>query len=360
MSYEQYCEALFSENKSNILHVSEDEIQVLKKIQAPGQVHIDYEILDEQLSKYFSNKGTKVFTTFDDIYEKDPWKQYIQDLEERIENFQSYKFVYQTIKSIESKFRIYSFLFDSAILNSKSYTDEKDEKTSSMFNDKNEELSKASETLYQANAELEKTSKKLSIAQDSIQNILPNLLTVLGIFISVIIAVVIIYITFFLEKDVNILLNSILQLQIGKYVLSAHLLGNVMFLLMFMIARLTNRNILSTCGEYKLDKENYSERDEIEYESSVYRNACANCKYNTKCSIIRKLSNKAGYIIGFNWLMLILYFVVYTWWIFDYYWYKGYHVFFSSPDFVGLLISGITIFLVTLFMCNLFKSKSKQ
>ena len=346
MSYKEYCDKLFSVDKSNLLIASDDEKKLLCSISNPEQIKVDYEILDEHLSNYINHKGSSVFGILSGESETDPWDEYISILSGEIEDFSKYEFVQKTISSIKSKFHIYSFLFDTIILNSKEYTDNKNEQSMDLYTNSSDELKQSQKAVFDATEELKNANHLVESSFDSIQNLLPNLLTVLGIFVSIIIAVVIVYITLFLDKDINNILNSVLQLQLGKYVLSAHLLGNVMFLLMFMIARLTNRSILATCGKYRLDLSRYKKEDEDKYTTGINRYACGNCEYEKECSFAYKLRKKGNYIIGFNIAMVILYAVMYIWWIFDFYWYLGPEMFFSSPDFVGVIIIAIIMIIV--------------
>lgn len=191
--------------------------------------------------------------------------------------------------------------------------------------------------------QLEEASDTLSKTKDTIDNLLPNLLTVLSILISIVIAVVIVYITIFLDNGSSIenFKNNFLQLNLAKYALSAHVVGNLFFLMMFMIARLTNRSILMTCSHFDW-KPNISEDKRDRYETDFHRFACADCKVD--CSFFNKLQRKSAYIIYFNVVMVVLYAFLYIWWLFEYY-ITNKNEFLFSADFYLIVIVIVSIIL---------------
>lgn len=198
-----------------------------------------------------------------------------------------------------------------------------------------------------AKKELSNSKNQLIKTKDTINNLLPNLLTVLSILISIVIAVVIVYITVFLENNrIPSVVKEFVQARFAQYVLCIHVVGDLFFLMMFMIARLTNRSILMTCSYFNWKSEIPDEYKDS-YTTEFHRFACADC--STDCSFIKKLQRKSAYIIYFNVLMVALYACFYIWWIFDYY-INGEKEFLFTGDFWFLISIGCISLLIALFL----------
>ena len=158
----------------------------------------------------------------------------------------------------------------------------------------------------------------------------------MNILISIVIAVVVVYITIFLEPDnkENSMVEMYIQASFARYVLSVHLLGDLLFLMMFMIARLTNRSILMSCAEF--DWASYiNDKIKDHYDSPYHKYACADC--NKNCTISKKLRLRSAYIIYFNLIIFVLYAALYLWWILDYY-VDGKKYFLFTGDFWFVII----------------------
>lgn len=165
--------------------------------------------------------------------------------------------------------------------------------------------------------ELKKSKRQLNEARDTVDNLLPNLLTVLSIFVSIIIAVLVVYVTLFLQDNEYVsFVEQYIQARFAKYILGAHVAGDLFFLMMFVVARLTNRTILIKCSDFEW-RHDIEDKDKDTYTTNFHYSACADCRY--KCSNIKKLKNKSAYIIYYNILMFVLYGILYYWWILDYY-----------------------------------------
>ena len=170
------------------------------------------------------------------------------------------------------------------------------------------------------------------------------MLTVLSILISIVVAVLIVYITLFLEGNIDTksIFRNVTQLFFLKYILAVHVVGDLVFLMLFMIARLTNRTILTTCS-YFYWAPYVKDKDKDNYTSIYHGFACADCCY--KCSFAYKLRRKAAYIIYFNVLMALLYISLYVWWVFDKYINEGRTL--KSGDLIFILCV-VLVFLLSL------------
>ena len=89
---------------------------------------------------------------------------------------------------------------------------------------------------------------------------------------------------------------------------------DIILILVYLIARITDKNILLRCGRFRLKKGALLTEDEQKY----YR-PCALCEYNQYCKSHIKLWFKASYIILINVAFVFAYIVLFTWWIIDKY-----------------------------------------
>lgn len=204
------------------------------------------------------------------------------------------------------------------------------------FESLNKSFKKFSKIYKRQQENINKSERNIEKTQDTIDNLLPNLLTVLSILISIVIAVVVVYITIFLEPDnkENSIVEMYIQASFARYVLSVHLLGDLLFLMMFMVARLTNRSILMSCAEFDWAS-HINNRIKDHYDSPYHKYACADC--NKNCTFSKKLRLRSAYIIYFNLIMFALYAALYFWWILDYY-VDGEKYFLFTGDFWFVII----------------------
>ncbi len=106
------------------------------------------------------------------------------------------------------------------------------------------------------------------------RNILPHLLTALGIFVAIIIAVVAVYLNDLIKVDSIDAYASPYTL-IDRYVVSAHMIMDIILFLVYLIARITDKNILLRCSRFRLKNGALLTEDEQKY----YR-PCALCEHN--------------------------------------------------------------------------------
>lgn len=169
---------------------------------------------------------------------------------------------------------------------------------------------KIEETNKKFSDTIRKTNNKIRGAKKNIDNIIPHMLTSLGIFVSIIIAVVVIYLSDLISIDGNVP-TYITQFQFARYLMSGHIIFNIVFLMLYLISRLTNKTVLLRCSEYV---------PLVKYEKFKYR-PCANCEKQScgKCNFIKKLWKKATYMVGINLICFAGYLFLYDWWIIENY-----------------------------------------
>lgn len=171
-----------------------------------------------------------------------------------------------------------------------------------------------------AKVDVDKTKTEMS-------SLLTNVLTILGIFVSIIFVIVGAYFTVTGEIT-NLSISNIVQVNIGRFVLMGHILTNLLFLFMFMIARLANKSIAVNC-------KGCPDSDCI----------------NAKCNFINRIVKRYPYIVILNIVAICSYVVLLSWWFIETFAYKYIEpklIDFASSDallFVGsiLLITAVVI-----------------
>ena len=122
-----------------------------------------------------------------------------------------------------------------------------------------------------------------------------NMLTILGIFVSIIFIIVGAYFTVTGELF-NKSISSIIQINLGRFILMGHILLNLLFVFMFMISRLSAKSI------------------------SVICKGCSNsiC-VNPECGFSKRLVKKYPYVIYSNVILIGSYIVLFAWWLIEYF-----------------------------------------
>lgn len=187
--------------------------------------------------------------------------------------------------------------------------------------------------LKKAKSELKEAKKKYKLSKNEIRktkndmsSLMTNVLTILGIFVSIIFIIVGAYFTV-TGEIFNKSISNIVQVNLGRFILMGHVLINILFLFMFMISRLSGKNIYVRCQGCK-DSQCIS----------------------AKCGFFKRIVKKYPYVIYSNILILGSYIVLFGWWIIEHFAYKYIQDKFS--DFV-LAHPNLFIFIVFLIVAIL-------
>ena len=97
-----------------------------------------------------------------------------------------------------------------------------------------------------AKKEFDNAKVDVDKTKTEMNSLLTNVLTILGIFVSIIFVIVGAYFTV-TGEIANLSISNIVQVNIGRFILMGHILMNLLFLFMFMIARLANKSIAVNC-----------------------------------------------------------------------------------------------------------------
>ena len=357
MLYKDFLQYFFAEEKTELSCFSTNEINFLntyffamnaKSYSKVSEKYVDKVILMEnnyiRLEKFFSIYGELISEYFS--------LKNLSLLENAVdEKTEDFKYLKSILKTIEDRYLYYDSVFN--IVTNKfnvpnNHTARIVNKYSQMLNDslrKNQENLETSKKNYldskkyfdgskklfddskkafdDSKENFDKSEKIFNEAEKNVSGLVSNMLTVLGIFVSIVVAVLIVYITIFLGgkgEETLQFFTTIPQLNLLKYVLSIHLLGDFIFMFLFFIAKLTNRTLMSSCVNFKpilkeKEKKTGSEKTEQRYlydDQLEKEKPCNHCIYT--CSPLRILANRLSHIIMFNGAMLFFYDLLYAWW----------------------------------------------
>ena len=191
-------------------------------------------------------------------------------------------------------------------------------------------LADAIASAEKANNTAKEAQKIANKAEKTSDNIVPNMLTVLGIFIGVVVAIMACYLSIVLQEDNA---EAIALKSIPLAFMFAWMMGHVMvmaiFILLYMIAKLTDRRISNGCPDYicaskinhdtqNVDNtENYQDIKDDTGNKSIKRMTVSNisydcnvCKNNADCDFINRLKTRFPYFFWINILFAIGYLVI--------------------------------------------------
>lgn len=143
--------------------------------------------------------------------------------------------------------------------------------------------------------------------QNDANNILSTVLTVLGLFVAIILAFAGGF--FSVSASLESKISNIPQVQLAHFMLMGHVITNLIFLFMFMLARLSNKNLCATC-------KNCTGHDDS--------NKCHSC--GSQCNWYHRLTRKYPYIVVANWFFAIGYVVLLLWWYIDEFLYDAIYI----------------------------------
>ena len=178
--------------------------------------------------------------------------------------------------------------------------------------------------------------KNIKQQQKNINEILPNTISVMGIFVAII---VIMFGGFSLIDIFAGFENLSAYRVITVALITGQIIFNVLFLLMYLLARLSNKHICSSCSNFKgKDKDkNYQMIDKH----------CDNCvlfeKKETKCSLFKRTFYRYPYMYIFNIGIILMELFLVSFWLIDKC-FKEYNLTVENP--IGVSIGIIMVVLL--------------
>lgn len=190
-----------------------------------------------------------------------------------------------------------------------------------------EALEKATKSSADSIVNLNRAENRLYEAQKTAESIFPNVLTILGIFV----AILVVFIGgFLITSKATADISYIPQISFAYYILMGQVLSDLFFLLMFLVARLSQNNISTRCPIYIAPDTKGSEQTPEIQHTITSHSECGICQERASCRWRQKLWRKYPYIIMINWFFCISYIVVWIWWFVDAHLYQGWVSFFDS------------------------------
>ena len=172
----------------------------------------------------------------------------------------------------------------------------------------------------------EETQAAAEAAKNSAESMVPNMLTVLGIFVAIIIAVVAAYISILIGQHIED--SNLASLGLAAFLVLGHILTNIIFLLLYLISKLTKYTLACNCLVSK-------------------ENDCTNCSSWYGCTWMNKLWRRYPYIIVLNAFFAVGY-LMYGLWVFiqtyfrtdidDFFLNNGEHVFWAVVIVMGIVV----------------------
>lgn len=143
-------------------------------------------------------------------------------------------------------------------------------------------INTANETVEKAKSDLEKAEKELEKAEKTADNIMPNMLTVLSIFVGAVIAVVACYLSFLLSsRETNEISRTSIPLGFMSLWMMGHIIIMIVFLFLYMTSKLTNRSLACRCSCFagkKLDSSDESPISPKPMVEAYHIPECAECQ----------------------------------------------------------------------------------
>lgn len=136
--------------------------------------------------------------------------------------------------------------------------------------------------------------------------ILPMMLTVLGVFVAIIVAVVACYLNIILMEQ-NVAKSGILPpsrpFDIFQFVLMGHIMLAVIFLLLYLVSKMTVFNLSCHCSAYDSLQQDGEKKFEV--------SDCSTCKVN--CCLLIRFRRRYPYVYIINLVFLVVYVIIAIW-----------------------------------------------
>lgn len=152
-----------------------------------------------------------------------------------------------------------------------------------------------------AEGSAKKAELKAKNATETAEGMIPNMLTVLGIFVGIIVAVVACYLAILLDKKEAV---AIAEKSIPLAFMFTWLMGHVIvmsvFLLLYLTSKLTDKSLACHCKNFVM-----SQTDE-----KINMPECCQCVYAKQCNAFVRLRSRFPYIFWINVIFVIGYLVL--------------------------------------------------
>lgn len=165
-------------------------------------------------------------------------------------------------------------------------------------------------------------------AQETADAMLPNMLSVLGILVGIVVAVVGCYLSILLgehSNDVKTLIGYSRPFEFMRYLFMGHLTAMVVFLLMYLISRISKHTLSCSCNGFN-PVTGYKEPDVHD---------CTKC--TNRCSIQSRFARRYPYLFGINMSCCIGYAVLLLWQFINVYFRDQFDAWVTNTGFWGIV-----------------------
>lgn len=177
-----------------------------------------------------------------------------------------------------------------------------------------------------AQTDSKKMLKKLQKVNKDSDQLMSHILSILGIFVAMIFVFVGGYDTLSLGLTSNLFSETISQINIGGVILMGQILFNLIFLFLFMVARLSNKSIAVKCL------------------------GCNDGCSNKRCKFGVRLWKQYPYVVVTNFTMFFSYIILFIWWAIEKFAYPHFEKelvnFFASHWIIGMTLCIIIAILI--------------
>lgn len=190
----------------------------------------------------------------------------------------------------------------------------------------------------------ETTAKNAKTTADAV---VPNMLAVLGIFVGIIIAIVACYLSVILAEQLDSKVLLPLPVMFLRYLVMGHIALATIFLLLYLIAKLTSHSMTNRCNNFALmdDLPNNATRE------------CDKCKY--RCSSVVRFRLQYTYIFAINVCFIIGYVVLIIWQIINVYFRSEFDRLITACPPLFWIIFAFGLLALFIFLSCIFFQKKK-
>lgn len=199
----------------------------------------------------------------------------------------------------------------------------------------------------EAKANADNALNSATNAENKAELLIPNMLTVLGIFVAIIIAVVACYLSILLAKNGIKVSNGVYSrpFEFMQFMLMGHIMLGVIFLLLYLVSKLTSHSLTCYCKNFvrngtSSNSENFD---------------CSECQ--KKCSSPAHLRSRYPYIFGINLVFTIAYAALGLWQVINVYYRSILDAAILSHPVISAIVFFVIALIPVLAVCFVFRRR---
>lgn len=212
-------------------------------------------------------------------------------------------------------------------------------------------LNGATAAANKATEEAKNAAAAAENANEISKNMFPNMLSALGIFVGIVIAVMACYLSILLTEhcgDSTVLYYS-RPFEFMRYLLMGHITLAVVFLLMYLISRISGHSLACSCNKFN---------STVPYAGSDPVCDCSKC--DKSCSVAVRFKLRYPYLYGINLACTFGYMVLAIWQFVNVYFRKNVDRWILNNGAFALIIISIGIIIFFVVLGRIFRYKDKS